>query len=94
MASRRFSIPKPSGRGKLETTAIWLDCATGIIAKVRDACRLALPSARHENEYPLLWNCMFVSDRDYLELRGEFRFESARKQQEFVSNRFTHSVED
>ena len=36
---------------------------------------------------------MFVSDRDYMELRGEFRYDSARKQQVFVANRFTHSVE-
>ena len=60
---------------------------------MRVVYRRVLPSARSENEYPLLWNCMFVSDRDDMELRGEFRYESARKEQAFVANRFTHTVE-
>ncbi len=78
--SRRFSIPKPGGRGKVETTALWLDCATALIGKVRDACRLIVPTDLEDSEYPLLWNCLFVSDRDYMELKGDFRYESARKQ--------------
>ena len=94
VASRRFKVLNPRGKGKehVETTAMWIDCGLPIINRFRDACRLVVASKASESEYPLLWNCTFISERDYMEFRDEFRFTAAKKQQSFVRERFTHNI--
>ena len=56
VASRRFKVLNPRGKGKehVETTAMWIDCGLPIINRLRDACRLVVASKASESEYPLL----------------------------------------
>lgn len=75
---------------KITTTALWIDGGLTIIKQLSNACRLVTEEA--VENYPLLWNTVFITDRDFMELRAEFRYASATKQQAFVNSRFTFDV--
>ena len=71
---------------------MWIDYGLSIINRFRDACRLVVAIKASDSEYPLLWNCTFISERDYMEFRRDFRFSAAQKHQAFVRERLTHHI--
>ena len=61
-----------------------------MIQQISNACRLLTGDGA--GQFPLLWNTVFIPDRDFMELRSEFRYASAVKQRNFIVSRFTHDV--
>ena len=88
LSARRFSVA--SGGKKIETTALWIDCGISLIKQMSGACRMLTEESA--KNFPLLWNLVFIADRDFMELRSEFRYASAAKQKDFIGSRFTYDV--
>ena len=96
-SSLRISGKSPLGsslqrhpRKKIETTALWIDVGLKYINQMTEACRKISPAVT--TEYPLLWNLMFVAERNFQELREDFRHRMATTQKHFILNRFSHDI--
>ena len=71
---------------------MWVDCDFTIVQAFRDACRLVIAGTIEESEYPLIWNCHFISDTNYQELCEDHRYKAAARQKAFVTKHFTFPV--